>query len=71
MWRLTLIDKFLVIAIVLSLSSGTLHAEEPLVVFKETRFDFGSVKKGEKVVHDFVFVNKGRANLVIEKLIPA
>ncbi len=71
MWRLTCLDRFIFIGFLLLLFSGSAVAEGPSVIFKETRFDFGSIKKGEKVVHDFEFANKGKATLVIEKLIPA
>ncbi|MFN3478993.1 MAG: hypothetical protein ACK415_01295 [Thermodesulfovibrionales bacterium] len=51
--------------------SGTVRAEEPSIRFYETRFDFGSVKKGERIVHDFEFINEGGGVLRIDKLIPA
>lgn len=43
----------------------------PSVKFAETRFEFGSVKEGEIVRHDFEFINEGNDVLRIVDLIPA
>ncbi len=37
----------------------------PKVKFKETEFDFGVIKQGEKIQHNFVFENTGSGDLEI------
>lgn len=72
MWRSTYpLRIFLILSLYLLVLSGTVRAEEPSIRFYETRFDFGSVKKGERIVHDFEFINEGGGVLRIDKLIPA
>lgn len=41
-------------------------ADGPVISFKETTHDFGSIKDGEVVKHTFTFTNTGKAPLVIE-----
>src|SRR4030066_1175425 len=41
---------------------------EPKIKFKETVWDFGKVKQGEGLSHEFVFANEGDATLVIQKV---
>ena len=41
-------------------------ADGPVMSFKETTHDFGSIKEGEKVRHTFTFTNTGKSPLVIE-----
>jgi hypothetical protein len=47
------------------LASG---AAAPKVKFKETTWNFGKVKQGELLTHEFVFVNEGDGTLVIKKV---
>jgi len=51
----------------LAASAGA-QAAKPRAVFKETSHDFGKVKQGEVVSHEFVFKNEGGAPLVVEKV---
>ena len=37
----------------------------PVITFKETEFDFGDIKQGDKVEHTFEFTNTGEADLMI------
>jgi hypothetical protein len=37
----------------------------PVITFKEDEHDFGTIKQGDKVVHDFEFKNTGEADLTI------
>lgn len=37
----------------------------PVITFKETEFDFGDIKQGDKVEHTFEFTNTGEADLLI------
>ena len=39
----------------------------PSMSFTETKFDFGDIKSGDKVTHEFSFKNNGEADLVISK----
>lgn len=41
-------------------------ADAPVMSFKETTHDFGSIREGEKVRHTFTFTNTGKSPLVIE-----
>lgn len=41
---------------------------EPKIKFKENVWDFGKVKQGEVLSHEFVFANEGDATLVIQKV---
>ena len=39
----------------------------PEMTFTEEEFDFGDIKQGEKVSHEFIFENTGEAELLISK----
>ena len=43
-------------------------ANAPVMKFEREGFDFGRVKKGEKIVTDFVFENRGGRELKIRKI---
>jgi hypothetical protein len=43
-------------------------AKAPRIEFKEGAWDFGKVKEGASLSHEFVFKNTGDADLVIEKV---
>lgn len=51
---------------------STLSDEEkeraPVINFKNQVFDFGQIKHGESVEHDFVFENAGKTDLVIRRV---
>jgi hypothetical protein len=56
-------------AVALLFASGALaQAKKPRAVFKETAHNFGKVKQGDVVNHEFVFKNEGNATLVIDKV---
>jgi hypothetical protein len=42
------------------------NAPKPVMTFKETEFDFGTIKQDKRVNHTFTFTNTGQAPLVIE-----
>ncbi|MFD2246618.1 DUF1573 domain-containing protein [Pontibacter ruber] len=44
----------------------TPSADAPVMSFKETEYDFGTIKQGEKVNHTFQFTNTGKTPLIIE-----
>lgn len=54
-------------AVVLVFAAPAL-AQKPRAVFKETTHDFGKVKQGDVVEHDFVFKNEGGAPLIVDKV---
>lgn len=45
-----------------------LAAGQPKIKFKETAWNFGKVKQGEVLSHEFIFTNEGDATLVIQKV---
>lgn len=50
-----------------NLSSDEL-AQAPKINFEDPNFNFETIKQGEKIEHEFPFVNKGGKNLVIRKV---
>ena len=46
-------------------SNGEVEDMLPVFQFKEESFDFGSVKEGESVTHEFSFTNTGKSELLI------
>lgn len=53
----------------LLLAGGALaQAKKPHAVFKSTVQDFGKVKQGDVLNHEFIFKNEGAATLVIERV---
>jgi hypothetical protein len=53
---------------VLSLVGAAGAAADVRAVFKETSFDFGKVKQGDVLTHEFVFKNGGTQPLVVERV---
>jgi hypothetical protein len=43
-------------------------ADAPKVFFENAVFNFGTIKQGQKVSHEFKFKNEGKSNLVIRKV---
>ncbi len=43
-------------------------SESPDISFKDKNFDFGKLVQGDKVDHEFTFVNKGKSDLMIRKV---
>jgi hypothetical protein len=50
------------------LGSLALGAAQPKIKFKEETWNFGKVKQGETLAHEFVFTNSGDATLIIQKV---
>jgi hypothetical protein len=44
------------------------QGQRPRAVFKETSHDFGKVKQGDVVSHEFAFKNEGGAPLIVDKV---
>jgi len=55
-------------AVVLLAAAGLAQGGKPKAVFKGTSHDFGQVKQGDVVSHEFVFKNEGGAPLVVERV---
>jgi len=49
-------------------AAGLPAAKRAKAVFEETTHDFGKVKQGEVLAHEFVFKNEGDEDLVIERV---
>ena len=56
------------LTILLILGGSALEAAQPRIKFKEPVRDFGRVKAGEILSHEFVFANAGDATLHIKKV---
>jgi hypothetical protein len=56
------------VAAVLLAAAAWAQPAKPRAVFKETTHDFGQVKQGDVVTHEFVFKNAGGAPLLVEKV---
>src|SRR4030067_1974645 len=48
-----------------------LAAGQPKIKFKQTSWNYGKVKQGAVLLHEFVFANEGDATLVIQKVSPS
>ncbi|PTR01317.1 uncharacterized protein DUF1573 [Mucilaginibacter yixingensis] len=46
-------------------SANANKADAPVMKFEEEAFDFGKIKKGEKVTHAFKFTNTGKTPLIV------
>mgnify|MGYP001590207567 CR=1 FL=1 len=65
LWRL---GAVMALAAVFLASGALAQAKKPRAVFRETSHDFGKVKQGDVVSHDFVFKNDGTAPLIVDKV---
>jgi len=54
--------------VLLAAAGGLFGAKKARAVFKETTYDFGKVKQGEVLTHEFVFKNAGPDALVVERV---
>jgi hypothetical protein len=59
---------FIALAAVLIAADAVRAGGRSRIKFKETSWDFGRVKQGEILSHEFVFSNEGDATLVIQKV---
>ena len=66
---LRLLDAVMLAAAVLGgVAAMSAGAGGPRAVFKATNHDFGKVKQGEVVTHEFVFKNAGDAPLIVDRV---
>jgi hypothetical protein len=65
-------DKYFFLAAFIEEDFSGLSAEEranaPVLRFDREGFDFGKVKKGEKIVTEFIFTNEGKRDLILRKI---
>lgn len=59
---------FMVLVFVLCLPAAEPQAKAPRVEFREVDWNFGRIKQGEVVIHEFVFRNAGNAILIVNKV---
>jgi hypothetical protein len=57
-----------VAALILLAAGASTAGKEARAKFKEEVWDFGKIKQGEVLAHEFVFTNEGDAPLVIERV---
>ncbi len=48
-----------------SSATSTNVANAPVIKFTEEKFDFGKIKQGDSVMHNFNFTNTGKSPLII------
>ncbi|MBN2408109.1 MAG: DUF1573 domain-containing protein [Candidatus Aminicenantes bacterium] len=58
----------IVLAAALLFAAAVPAAAQPRINFKETSWDFGKVKQGDLLSHEFVFKNEGNDTLIIQKV---
>jgi hypothetical protein len=58
----------LIVAALAFAAAAPAQGTKPRAVFKATSHDFGKVKQGDVVSHDFTFRNEGGAPLVVERI---
>jgi hypothetical protein len=68
--------KLFLFASAVILSVGLFAQDQPkkaedVVKFKELTYDFGKIKQGSPVTHDFVFTNIGNSPVIIESAVPS
>ena len=49
-------------------SAATANEGIGVIKFQDTAFDFGSIKEGEVVKHDFIFTNTGNAPVILAQV---
>jgi len=54
-----------------SAENGQVEGDLPEISFEEAEFNFGKVAVGEKIMHTYSFVNKGKAPLQIAQVTPS
>ncbi len=60
--------SFIILFAGVILAAAVPAAAQPRINFKETSWDFGRVKQGELLSHEFIFKNEGDDTLVIQKV---
>ena len=63
---LTILVAFLVAPVFAQTAVAPQKKAEDFIKFKETKFNFGKIKQGVPVTHDFDFTNISGSSLIIE-----
>jgi hypothetical protein len=58
----------LIVAALAFAAAAPAQGQKPRAVFKATSYDFGKVKQGDVVTHEFTFRNEGGVPLVIDRV---
>jgi len=53
---------------ILGIMNAALASGQPKIKFKESTWNFGKVKQGDALSHEFIFTNEGDATLIIQKV---
>ncbi len=59
------LSVLMLVGVVLAAAGHPVLASGPKIAVEESEYDFGTIKAGEEVVHEFRFTNAGTADLVI------
>src|SRR3984885_3990401 len=52
-------------------AQDSVRKAENIIKFKELTYDFGKIKQGTPVPHDFVFTNISNSPVIIESAVPS
>lgn len=63
-----LVAPVLIVAALALVAAAPAQGQKPRAVFQATAHDFGKVKQGDVVIHEFTFRNEGDAPLVVERI---
>ena len=63
-----LVAPVLIVAALALAAAALAQGQKPRAVFKATAHDFGKIKQGDVVSHEFTFRNEGGAPLVIDRV---
>jgi hypothetical protein len=71
MKKLFLFASAIILSTTMFAQQATQKKAEDVIKFKELAFDFGKIKQGSPVTHDFMFVNVSDAPVIIESATPS
>ena len=71
MKKLFLFASAIILSTTMFAQQGAQKKAEDAVKFKELSFDFGKIKQGAPVTHDFAFTNISDAPIIIESATPS
>ena len=71
MKKLFLLAGTFMLTATLFAQQATQKKAEDVIKFKELTYDFGKIKQGAPVTHDFVFTNIGNSPVIIESAVPS
>ena len=71
MKKLFLFASAIILSTTMFAQQASQKKAEDVIKFKELAFDFGKIKQGTPVTHDFLFVNTSDAPVIIESATPS